>query len=562
MTEVLVYRGWGENGLGVYGHVLGTDYTYEISYFDVEYSGFGQAGTGFVFRANDTNGFDNGLVYSDGSGQTVILYDENGNIIDEPTAFVQFGSETVFLGSTDSVNGGYPSRTLLMTNGDGAPEVLLPESVDYFTYAAGAIWARTSDGDLYRIAQDGSYSLIYNDSAPGNNLDIDAIFEFNGALYIRGDVNLQNDLYRVDPLSGTITELNIAENGGADDFRLLYAGIGENLFYYWQNSSAYGIELYVSDGTPAGTSFVEDIWSGTIGSYYGSTAPQAVGDLLFFAADDGGVDDNELWISDGTAAGTFALTGTGSNVGALNFTSSRMFAFGSQLLFSAQSALGYELYITDGTIAGTHLLADLNPGSSSSEPQFWLGHDGLVYFTILSGPDDEAVWVTDGTASGTYVVSDPDPDNGSYDPFGLTVIELDVNEIPVRVDTGNFGADLLEGFDIRDHLMGEGGDDILRGFGADDLLDGGTGNDSMDGGSGNDRIIYDAADNAANVTGGADIDTLCGVGWRRALVLRSCRRFVRVRRASAERPGQCVLVNDHGYLHLRLAVACPGRRRR
>jgi hypothetical protein len=52
----------------------------------------------------------------------------------------------------------------------------------------------------------------------------------------------------------------------------------------------------------------------------------------------------------------------------------------------------------------------------------------------------------------------------------------------------------------------------LYGGDGNDYLDGGAGSDTLLGGAGNDRIMYDAADVAANVSGGADTDTLVVVG--------------------------------------------------
>lgn len=69
-----------------------------------------------------------------------------------------------------------------------------------------------------------------------------------------------------------------------------------------------------------------------------------------------------------------------------------------------------------------------------------------------------------------------------------------------------------------EHLIFSGGASV-DGFGnlsantiignaGDNALDGGLGSDTLDGGDGNDRIVYDAADNPANVSGGNGFDTL------------------------------------------------------
>ena len=79
--------------------------------------------------------------------------------------------------------------------------------------------------------------------------------------------------------------------------------VGETA-YFQADDGEHGLELWVSDGTEAGTTLVRDISPGPIGS--GPERLVVVGDLLFFSADDG---DHgwELWITDGTEAGTVAF---------------------------------------------------------------------------------------------------------------------------------------------------------------------------------------------------------------------------------------------------------------
>ncbi len=102
MADVLVYRGWGPSGYGVFGHVLGSSYTYQISSVQPNWvnisNAFSSASGGFVFRGTDTNGSIDGLVFSDGTGSTNILVDLNGNAIGDPTAFSKFGNEFGVLG--------------------------------------------------------------------------------------------------------------------------------------------------------------------------------------------------------------------------------------------------------------------------------------------------------------------------------------------------------------------------------------------------------------------------------------------------------------------------------
>ena len=80
----------------------------------------------------------------------------------------------------------------------------------------------------------------------------------------------------------------------------------------------------------------------------------AVGDVLFFSADDG-EHGLQLWRSDGTADGTRSVAAVGAG---------EMIAAGDVLLFVGYDAQhGSELWRSDGTAEGTQLVRDINDGS-------------------------------------------------------------------------------------------------------------------------------------------------------------------------------------------------------
>jgi hypothetical protein len=74
------------------------------------------------------------------------------------------------------------------------------------------------------------------------------------------------------------------------------------------------------------------------------------------------------------------------------------------------------------------------------------------------------------------------------------------------------GPNIINGDAGDNTLIGTTGIDQINGLGGADTISGGAGSDTLNGGAGNDRIIYDAADLASNVNGGADTDTLVVIG--------------------------------------------------
>ncbi len=188
----------------------------------------------------------------------------------------------------------------------------------------------------------------------------------------------------------------------------------------------FGTELWWTDGTPAGTGRVRDIAPGPASSIRipfpieNSFEPPIAGKLaalgarVVFAADDG-VHGEELWVSDGTEAGTFLL---GDLMPGPAPSSPRdLTSAGDRLFFAAEHpVLGRELWVTDGTPAGTVPVVDLVPGAGSSRPGdlAWLG-ERLVFSAWTPAWGREA-WRTDGTAAGTWRLTDIAPGPSSSSP--------------------------------------------------------------------------------------------------------------------------------------------------
>lgn len=185
---------------------------------------------------------------------------------------------------------------------------------------------------------------------------------------------------------------------GSSDPQQLTAMNGK--LYFTAKGGGKGRELYVSDGTSAGTKRVKDIRPGPGGSQ--PTELVAVGSLLYFTADDG-VAGREVWVSDGTSAGTQALTdhdpGT-DNVGSPPWLT----AVGGLLYFFADRADDrLELWKTNGTAAGTSRVKILPEDTFVAEPP--AAHGGRLFFglyqCLFNTCTGEGLWVSNGTGQGT-----------------------------------------------------------------------------------------------------------------------------------------------------------------
>lgn len=129
-------------------------------------------------------------------------------------------------------------------------------------------------------------------------------------------------------------------------------------------------------------------------NYTGPTFIQASGSKLFFSQ------LGSLYAYDSTLNTTVSLLPNGA---ALEHPQYALAA--GKLVFGADLNNGYgsELYISDGTIAGTTLLKDIVPGAVSSTSRFFMQFGTKAVFVIYTTQYE--LWITDGTSSGTTKIT-------------------------------------------------------------------------------------------------------------------------------------------------------------
>lgn len=211
--------------------------------------------------------------------------------------------------------------------------------------------------------------------------------------------------------------------------------------FFQAEVTGYGWELWVTDGTAAGTHLVKDIRPGPIGNGVGLIATgrpsfNVLNDKIYFLADDS-THGRELWVSDGTDAGTRMVKDI--NPGTADAIPMYMTAFNNKILFSAFQGNANELWITDGTEAGTTMLKDINPGSGASDPANFTVYNGKAYFSAIAAGSGNELWVTDGTEAGTVLVKDIRPGIAGS---GVSGFYLFNNRLYFSANNGSAGSEL------------------------------------------------------------------------------------------------------------------------
>jgi trimeric autotransporter adhesin len=325
-----------------------------------------------------------------------------------PSEFFAFGSALFFVAETAA------GRELWKTAGPGADPVAIidPDLGDPlppdFAQLGGKLIFRATDASF------GSEPWFSNGEPTGTGMVADiapfaansnpaGFTELGGKLYFSanngiGGTELWATSGGLDDAT-LVKDINLNPSGGSDPSG--FAKLGDKL-YFAAFDPTNGVELWKTDGTEDGTDLVGNIAPGNESSYpFGLTVHDG---KLFFQAhnsDDGA----ELWVSDGTTDGTRLVKdinpgNASANPGGTNLDTDGFTPLGGKLYFQAQTAAdGSELWVTDGTAAGTQQVRDIYQGSEGSYPDQLTELNGKLYFSADDGVNGEEPWV----------VSDPQP---------------------------------------------------------------------------------------------------------------------------------------------------------
>lgn len=254
----------------------------------------------------------------------------------------------------------------------------------------------TSDGTV-------AGTVLFKDLYPGPTGSFPSAFTVaNGKLFFMGNgVDGERRLYVSDgTAAGTIIIRNNYINlfNGFSDFAVM----NNEIYFTGDGAPLYPYGLWKSDGTLAGTVLVKAAGGfspGVLGSNYA-----VLNNKMYFSGYDN-INGGELWVTDGTDAGTHIVINLRTDGGGVLYSGTPMAltVYNSKIYFSAaDDTHGQELFMTDGTAAGTVLVKDMLPGPTGSVPYEITIHNGLLY--ILNNYNRE-MWKSDGTTTGTQLVT-------------------------------------------------------------------------------------------------------------------------------------------------------------
>jgi ELWxxDGT repeat protein len=212
--------------------------------------------------------------------------------------------------------------------------------------------------------------------------------------------------------------------------------VAGDTLYFSAKDVAYGVELWRTDGTPQGTSFVRDIAPGPASS--NPSEGVAFKSQLYFRASTPESGD-EMWKSDGTALGTTMQPET--NAGSSSSSPSQLLATSSRLFYTSNVGAGVVFYSSNGGVAGGSPVSGYNDAVRALAP----GKDPWILAFGQAG-----TWRTDGTQSGTFkLTSATIPHEQAVDARTVTIgdaVLFFANDNLYRTDGSVAGTSVIKSF--------------------------------------------------------------------------------------------------------------------
>jgi ELWxxDGT repeat protein len=319
-----------------------------------------------------------------------------------PDQLTLLGSRVVFRAAEPTTgqevwtSDGTPGGTVLLRESCPGPCSDAPEILG--TLNGAVLWVTFPDGYrppvLWRTdgTRAGTFPLATGIGARVETFRDSLVF-FRGALYFdRCDRVLSSshcEIWRTDGTAGG-TGAALAQGFGAD---LILYSAGERLFFFAFEDPRP--DLWVWDGTGSPVRVREDV------DLISNPIAAGAGGRLFFVVDGG---DQELWVSDGTAAGTRAI----SEFQPIYPFQSALTPLGARVWFVANDVLhGDEIWVADGTAQGTRRVTDFPNYHPFEGVRLRVMEVGTrLIFPATDGITGLKLWTTTGDPASTSTVRD------------------------------------------------------------------------------------------------------------------------------------------------------------
>lgn len=332
---------------------------------------------------------------------------------------------TVFFVANNGING----EELWKSNGTSSGTVLVKDILRVvgsskprdLTALNGKLYFRANDGqkgfELWKSDGTAAGTVIVKDINPAAKASStpEQIMNLNGTLYFfANDGTNGKQLWKSNGAIGNATLVKVIRPGANNSITAL-AKLDNHVFFQ-ANDGIHGSELWRSDGTGAGTYMVKDLTPGP-----GSATSYATSHIEFLNESNGkiyflgiAIDYLDLWVSDGTDAGTYPITSR--NDPGFHWGRFGLIPYNGLTYFGGMGNddNGFlEFWKTNGTFAGTSMVYE-NIGDGYSGNPMPTVYKGKI-FLFVNGE----LWLTDGTPSGMQVVKTFGPQAGSR-PHSLT----------------------------------------------------------------------------------------------------------------------------------------------
>lgn len=245
--------------------------------------------------------------------------------------------------------------------------------------------------------------------------DLNSTAELNGKMFFAATTtSFGKELWFTNgTTAGTDLAKDIRPNGDSNPVNLVQFA---NKIFFTADDGTNGKEIWASDGINANTNLMKDL-NTTAGAGSNPDEFTVFNNKLIFSANNGSIGEAPWALSYYRNPATNAYLYSYNILKDINPSGNSnpyyFTEYKGKLYFNANDgALGQELWVTDGTGAGTVLFKDIYTGSVGANPSKFYVFNNKLYFFAHGQPNYiRKLWVSDGTAAGTNVVPDDYPAN-------------------------------------------------------------------------------------------------------------------------------------------------------